>query len=483
MFNLIPQFIHNEFKKGEYKGDCEVITMFMDISGFTAMTERLMNEGKEGAEVLSSILNGVFEPVIDAVYNRGGFISTFAGDAFTAIFSKDIEPVKTLYSAGEINNIFKEKGIQRTRFGDFDLSVKIGLSYGNVEWGIIGDSEYKAYFFKGEAVEGAALSEQKCDKMQIITDDKLLSLIPKNQQHIFNTIKHNEQYYRINEINMSLEKDTEPVSEKGNMSVDLDRDIVKLFMPDNVINYSGIGELRDIVSVFISLNEELHNYEDLNTFVKNTLEELNNIGGYFKGFDFGDKGGTLLAIFGAPVSYENNIIRALNFILTVKEIYGDKIKAGISYGTVYTGIVGSKRRYNYDVLGDIVNLSSRLMSNAGWGNIWLSKKMGEKQTEEFQIKPVGKISIKGKTDEEMVYELLGKKDKKSEKSYKGEMVGREEESKILNEYLKPVFNNKFGGMIYIYGEAGIGKSRFVYENIKSYEGQINHCILQTDNMQ
>ena len=90
MKNLIPYFIQENYKKGIYMGEFKAFTMFMDISGFTIMTEKLLKEGKEGVEVLSTILNNIFQPVIDAVYERNGFVSGFAGDAFTAINTRKI---------------------------------------------------------------------------------------------------------------------------------------------------------------------------------------------------------------------------------------------------------------------------------------------------------------------------------------------------------------------------------------------------------
>ena len=60
--------------------------MFVDLSGFTRLTETLMQKGAEGAEELSYILNHIFQPTVALVYEQGGFIPYFAGDSFTAIF-------------------------------------------------------------------------------------------------------------------------------------------------------------------------------------------------------------------------------------------------------------------------------------------------------------------------------------------------------------------------------------------------------------
>ncbi len=89
MKNLIPKFIIEQFEKKCFKGELQAFTMFIDISGFTSMTETLMKHGKIGAEILADILDNLFTPAIISVYENGGFITTFAGDAFTAIFPKE----------------------------------------------------------------------------------------------------------------------------------------------------------------------------------------------------------------------------------------------------------------------------------------------------------------------------------------------------------------------------------------------------------
>ena len=164
MNNLIPNFILKKHYEKIYKGKLKAVVMFMDISGFTPMTEKLMTYGKEGAEILNSILNRIFEPVIDAVYKRDGFISTFSGDAFTALFpinkdNKDI--IRALYVAIQIIKIFKQLSFQKTKAGDFNFFVKIGMSFGSVNWEIKGNKNQKIYYFWGNSLKRSCLAEPK----------------------------------------------------------------------------------------------------------------------------------------------------------------------------------------------------------------------------------------------------------------------------------------------------------------------------------
>src|SRR5436305_15322033 len=63
--------------------------LFADISGFTALTERLAAQGSAGAEQLTRLLNTYFGQLIDVVTAHGGDVVKFAGDALLAVWQDD----------------------------------------------------------------------------------------------------------------------------------------------------------------------------------------------------------------------------------------------------------------------------------------------------------------------------------------------------------------------------------------------------------
>ncbi len=95
-------------------------TMFVDIKGFTPLTEKLLLFGTEGAEVLSEILDEIFAPMVAIVVEKKGIIPHFAGDAFTAIFIDD-KGEAVLDVAWRIKQHFDNKELFNTHFGDFDI--------------------------------------------------------------------------------------------------------------------------------------------------------------------------------------------------------------------------------------------------------------------------------------------------------------------------------------------------------------------------
>ena len=60
--------------------------LFADISGFTALTERLAQRGPAGVEELSRLLNTSFGQILDTIESHGGDVVKFAGDALLAIW-------------------------------------------------------------------------------------------------------------------------------------------------------------------------------------------------------------------------------------------------------------------------------------------------------------------------------------------------------------------------------------------------------------
>jgi class 3 adenylate cyclase len=67
------------------------VVLVIDITGFTALTERLVERGPGGAETLASILNLSFGDVIERIHARGGDVVHFAGDAILAVWPRASE--------------------------------------------------------------------------------------------------------------------------------------------------------------------------------------------------------------------------------------------------------------------------------------------------------------------------------------------------------------------------------------------------------
>lgn len=457
MRQLIPHFIQEQFDQRNLHNSLQAYVMFVDLSGFTPLTETLMGKGGRGAEELSLILKDVFEPLVEVVYTHGGFIPYYAGDAFTAIFpqSEDLNVDVFMDAAISVRDLFKQRSY---KFGAFKIGVKIGLSYGTVEWGIVG-RYHRAFYFRGNPVQQAAICQDlaKNQSSAIALDGALLEQLPENTE----VIPVDDGFFCLGP-DFKVQVVKLPIQDLP----DLRRDVVELFVPTEVIDYNQVGEFRTVISVFIAF-EGVPNHALLNKFAGVVIEQINNFSGYFKEIDFGDKGGVMTCFFGAPVSFENNIDRALEFIHALNQElyelraqYGVQFKAAATEGTAYTGLIGGRERLQYAAVGNRVNLSARIMSYADWEEVLVDGEIQKNRNFSFQHR--GDIQYKGIKGDIPTYILMGRNESRQQ-VYSENMVGRDTEMFRLIDFTTPLQEGRPAGIAYVFGEAGIGKSRLSYE--------------------
>jgi len=154
------------------------------------------------------------------------------------------------------------------------------------------------------------------------------------------------------------------------------------------------------------------------------------------------------------------LLRLVGALLLARARYLSKPR---STHTVWAGIRGGVERCEYGLIGDVVNLACRLALKAGWGEIWVGPAAYERLQETFRLEARGTYQLKGKRGEMPVYLLQGKEEQVEAVFHPGRMVGREGELDQLAAYVQPILAGQFAGLVYVYGEAGIGKSRLVYE--------------------
>ena len=312
--NLIPYFIEKQYLQNITHGSFHGYALFVDISGFTKLTQLLLKKGSPGAETLSNILNDTFAPMVQLTYNEGGFIPYFAGDAFTGIFTEEKDANEIIGLAQKIVSYFDHQSTFLTPFGKFEVKIKIGISFGIIDWGIIGEKNH-TFFFRGQAIDNSAYSQTKAQEQEIVVDFNFNEKIKFN----FNTMAIPNTPYFL------LSKENPEINISSNSTYpSLSLDVLSKFQPKEVIEFNQIGEFREVISIFISF-EGLLSYDLLNQFGSKILELFLNHSGYFKEIDFSDKGGVIVGFFGAPVSYENNQERAFycaNDSLTIRFKFG-----------------------------------------------------------------------------------------------------------------------------------------------------------------
>ena len=89
MHNLVPHFILQNLARDNLQGEFPGVGLHLDISGFTRLTDTLLQHDQHGAEVLAVVIQTIFDQLVQYVHEHSGFISNFAGDGFLALFPQD----------------------------------------------------------------------------------------------------------------------------------------------------------------------------------------------------------------------------------------------------------------------------------------------------------------------------------------------------------------------------------------------------------
>jgi adenylate cyclase len=129
-------------------------------------------------------------------------------------------------------------------------------------------------------------------------------------------------------------------------------------------------------------------------------------------------GDGLMAVFGAPISRQDDAERAVSAALKMRAALDNakknnprekdlNIRIGINTGKVMAGNIGSPKRMDYTVLGDAVNVASRLESIAESNQILIGQETCFRVKDKFKIQEVGLRKLKGKSQDLKIYEVLG----------------------------------------------------------------------------
>jgi class 3 adenylate cyclase len=457
MHRLVPEFVIEQYTAGRTGGDLPAVALFVDISGFSTVTDALMVHGQHGAEVLAMLMRAVFDPLVQSVYEQNGFITTFAGDAFTAIFPLGGAQVeghrRALAAAWHIQERMAAVAEQATPYGTFSVAAKVGLAVGDVYWGIVSaeDGSRAAYYFQGPAIDGCAAAEHRANPGEVIlTSDLYAGVEGLVTAEAVAGSEAAADHYRLTGIIAPL---------PAPLAVDLpaaDLDIMARFHPQALVTQSYSGEFRHVVNLFVNI-PTVRTEAQLAIFMQSIFALQDRYGGLFNGLDFGDKGSNLLLFWGAPVAYKTDVERALNFILDLQTRTSIPINASVTYRVAHAGFIGSPLREDYTCFGRGVNLAARFMTAAPRGEIWLDEEAARKAQPHFDIEFGGERVFKGFAEKQQVYVLYERKEG-VEAFFEGELVGREAELGQLHDFLGPLWEGRSAGAMVVLGDPGSGRS-------------------------
>ncbi|HEU4758362.1 MAG TPA: adenylate/guanylate cyclase domain-containing protein [Dehalococcoidia bacterium] len=458
--------------------------MHCDISGFTAMSERLAQLGKEGAELMAAVLNRFFARMLDVADRWGGVQMKFGGDAMLLLFSSADHALHAVACGLEMQAAMTE--FRRVAAGgqDHSLRMRIGVHSGRFFSASVGQPETLLhYLLLGREVSRAAVVEAAGEPGRVVVSPETVPLLGPSCRLTGTP----SGLWRVRRIEPPTPTAAEPDWSSAPDDV-LSRYLLPpLAGPLSRGRLPGFsGEHRRVTSMFINLigaadlldsRPEGEVVAQLDAYVKMLIGALERNDGFLAGSDIADHGEKLIVLFGAPISHERQEASALRCALQLQDELGVselalRHRIGIASGFVFAGEIGAPQRREYTVIGDAVNLAARLMAAARPGQALISGTVRERAGPEFDLRRLRPLRVKGKSAPVSVYRLerAAAPVEREEAAPASPLVGRDAELASLSRAARQVLRGR-SRWAYVSGDPGIGKSRLVAEIATRLRGQ------------
>jgi class 3 adenylate cyclase/tetratricopeptide (TPR) repeat protein len=234
------------------------------------------------------------------------------------------------------------------------------------------------------------------------------------------------------------------------------------------------GERRQVTILFADLCgftalSQTLDPEELSDLLGRYTRLVDDLVGRYGGTVDKHIGDAVMALFGAPVAHDDDPLRAAHVALHIHEALGQlgegggrplQAHVGIASGEVVAGMRGRAEGHDYTVLGDSVNLASRLVGAAGAGQTLISEGVHRALLGRGICDALGQMQFKGIDGPVRVWSLRGLSGEPALAS-RSPFVGRAAELEQFKGSLGACSNGRAGQLVYVRGEAGIGKTRLV----------------------
>jgi class 3 adenylate cyclase/tetratricopeptide (TPR) repeat protein len=438
--------------------------VFMDISGFTAMSERLARNGKVGAEEVTEVMNASFTRLLDHAYAEGGSLLKFGGDALLVFYSGAHHQQGACRAALAMRKELRTAGRFQTSAGLVSLRMSVGINSGQCAFFLAGES-HRELIVAGTAVTRTAEMEAAAQAGEILITADTAAALPAAA-----VVSHASGGYLLKK---SLPSTGDRVREDAALVFDRPELFVPVAIREHLGAAAAESEHRQVTVAFIHFDgtdavlasagpaELARQFDALMRAVQAAASEH---GVCVLATDIDRDGGKIILTAGAPRSNDNDeerMLRALRLIVDGSKQL--RLRAGVHRGPVFAGDVGPPYRKTYTVMGDAVNLAARLMAKAEPGQILATEGVLERSRTQFTTRALEPFTVKGKSRPITAFELGAIRALRARSdASRVPLVGREQEMLFLKSMLDAIETHGTG-VVELIGPAGIGKSRLIRE--------------------
>lgn len=436
-----------------------VTVVYADISGFTAISEQL------DPEEVTDVMNRCFESLEAVVLAHGGLVNKYLGDCVLALFgiteAPEVAARKAVEAAAEIRATIyrfnKENDLPA------NLDVHVGVNGGPVIAGMIGGDVRREYAVTGDAATFAARLEDASERGQIFVGPDTY----RDTQAFFEYRPVEPIALRENEPPLPVYEFLGPKDTRKRVKRQSERRRATVLFAD-VFGFKALAERLPPEEVTQVLNR--------------CLTMLAGVVASYGGVVDKYIGECVMALFGVPNAIENAPQQAVNAAIEMRNrlhAFNEReklpvelhIHIGVNTGLVIAGDIGGKVKRDFTVMGDTVNLASRLKDAAAMGSIYVGPETYRSTQDIFQYRPLEPLRLKGKAQPVPTYEVLSIQEQvhrtkvtASGRMVFSDLVGRENELKQLIDAMAGAVDGR-GGIVSLIGEAGLGKSRLLAEAV------------------
>ncbi len=224
------------------------------------------------------------------------------------------------------------------------------------------------------------------------------------------------------------------------------------------------------LSDFTTMSEQM-DAEDVKALAHRCAELMSEQVRRFGGTVLNVVGDQIVAVFGAPLSHEDDAERAVRCGLAIRDCAFSvdpakpiRVHVGVNTGEVMAGMVGPQERCDYTVMGDTVNTAARLMSAAPSASVLAGEETWRATRRVVNYRQLPPVALKGKQQPFAVWEALDAAPlAQSRPLGTAPLVGRDDELALLSNIWLKVVHESRPHLVTVLGEPGIGKSRLVAE--------------------
>ena len=438
--------------------------VFVDVSGFTKMSERLARRGKVGAEEVTDVIGDTFGTLLAEAYAFGGGLVKFGGDALLLFFEGENHPLRATAAAHGMRATLRRIGTFTTTAGKVTLRMSVGAHTGTFHFFLVGDS-HRELIVAGPAASETVAMEGAASAGQILLSPALADALPKANRG------------RALGPGFLLRGATPEVERSEVQAVATDVDLAGLIPRAlrETVSEEVEPEHRSVTIAFLhytGFDDVVRGEgpdraaEILEELVRSTQAAVDSRDVAFLATDIAPDGGKIILTAGAPQvtgSDEEQMLLAVREI--VAREHGVPVHIGVNRGPVFSGAIGPSYRRTYTVMGDAVNLAARLMAKAEIGQVLATPEVLQGSRTLFATTELEPFLVKGKkqpVQASAVGEPQGSRASIAESGLP--LIGRDAELETL---LKAWSGSCIGcgGLVEIAADAGMGKTRLLQELI------------------